>query len=112
MLPDDQPFAADLLRLHGHKLHHVDASDACAHLLFLNPDRSCPLTASFVRVRADDVLTLDALDPNQRSVQFLMQQVQHYEPASHVVAGVVFPSKEVLSFVLPRKFKGRRRTSA
>lgn len=110
MNPADEARVRDLLRLHGHKLRVKsvtdNTTDRCAYLLFLGPDNGLPLHAHFHRVRPEHVLEgpveQRALDVERRSVQWLMRQMHTYDPTTHVLAGAVLPSREVLADVMPR----------
>jgi hypothetical protein len=102
MHPEDEKRVQDLLDLHAYKLRKAPPDGRCANLLFMGSNDALPLDACFVRLRADDVTERRALNVDLRSVQWLMQQMQTYDDASELLAGVAFASGEVLAHVIPR----------
>ena len=100
---DDDDWARRLVQLHSAGLQRGrgDPDDRHAHLLMLNADRSLPLNATIVRMRAADVAESQNMD--LRSVQWLMEKLRQYEPVTEVVMGVRFPDGNILCHVLERR---------
>lgn len=113
MLVDNDHEARVILQLHAPKLYHAapDRNRRCAHILTMNNECHVPLDADFVVHDVDDIK--DALDAeNNRTVQFLLHQLMQYEPTTHMVAGVVMPSGDVVSHVISRPRKARKKASS
>ena len=100
MTPEDSQWAETLLRLHSHKLAGVrdrgdDANVYLLHAVGGTDDRAVPLDASFVRFTRAEAST--ALDTTRRSVDFLLRhQMVDCDTRTHLLAGVVLPSGDVV----------------
>lgn len=109
MFVDDEHLVQELLKMHAHKIHHCK-DERCVFLLHMQPDRSVPFNAYFIKYTLENVLSAFNTDTN-RSVQWLLHQLQTYSYESEVLAGVVFPSKDALALVFPStKYSGVIRT--
>lgn len=112
MLVDDDHQARVILQLHAPKLYHAapDRNRRCAHILTMNDEHRVALDADFVVHDVDDVK--EALDVDNRTVQFLLHQLMNYDPSTHMVAGVVMPSGDVVSHVIARPRRARKKPSS
>ena len=115
MHPEDSKIVHDLVQLHIGKMSCVPrASDErCAYFLEMTPDGTVPLDCCFVKCDVDVCKT--RFDVDQRSVQWLMQQLHTYDPQKEWLAGAVLPCGEPLAHVFPKrsgKKAGRRSLSA
>lgn len=111
MFVDDEHTVHVILQLHAPKLYNAasDFNHRCIHLLTMDEHRTIPLDADFVVYDADDMR--EAFNFGLRTVEHAMTLLHNYEPSTHLLAGVVMPTGDILAHVVDRP-KRKKRSSA
>ena len=111
MYVDDEHHVHVVLQVHAPKLYHAapDLTHRCIHLLSMDAHRTIPLDANFVVYEADDVR--EAFDIELRTVQHAMTLLHNYDPSTHLLAGVVMPSGDIIAHVVDRPKRKKRASS-
>ena len=107
MFVDDEHTIQELLKMHAHKIKHD--KKRCVYLLHMNKDRSVSFDAFFIRYELDDILS--AFNTENRTVQWVLNQLQTFQCEEEVLAGAVLPSGDIMTLVFPStKYSGSLRS--